>query len=114
MVGLALYAIAVILLILAPVGNMLFVIIYVFIVAVAECFVMPRKDTLIQLSINAERCRINALIMSFTIAFSSHSVILQDGYQTDRWLLFAFAFALFLAAFIIVGRIRDPEFLSII
>lgn len=111
-VGLALYAIAVILLILAPVGNMLFVIIYVFIVAVAGALVMPRKDTLIQLSINAEeRARINALIMSFTIAFSSPFGYFAGWLSSiDRRLPFAFAFALFLAAFIIVGRIRDPEF----
>ena len=111
-VGLALYAIAVILLILAPVGNMLFVIIYVFIVAVAGALVMPRKDTLIQLSINAEeRARINALIMSFTIAFSSPFGYFAGWLSSiDRRLPFAFAFVLFLAAFIIVGRIRDPEF----
>ena len=91
---------------------MLFVIIYVFIVAVAGALVMPRKDTLIQLSINAEeRARINALIMSFTIAFSSPFGYFAGWLSSiDRLLPFAFAFAIFIAAFIIVGRIRDPEF----
>lgn len=58
--------------VLAPTGSIPFVIVYVFVVAVAGSLVMPRKDALIQLNINAEeRARINALIMSFTIAFSS-------------------------------------------
>ena len=111
-IGLVLYAVATILLILTPMGNMLFIIIYVFVVAVAGSLVMPRKDALIQLSINPEeRARINALIMSFTIAFSS-----PFGYfagwlsSVDRRLPFMFTFALFIVAIIIVGRIRDPKF----
>lgn len=111
-IGLVLYAVATIFLILTPMGNMLFIIIYVFVVAVAGSLVMPRKDALIQLSINPEeRARINALIMSFTIAFSS-----PFGYfagwlsSVDRRLPFMFTFALFIVAIIIVGRIRDPKF----
>ena len=110
-IGLVLYAVATILLILTPMGNMLFIIIYVFVVAVAGSLVMPRKDALIQLSINPEeRARINALIMSFTIAFSS-----PFGYfagwlsSVDRRLPFMFTFALFIVAIIIVGPIPDPK-----
>ena len=111
-IGLALYAIAVILLILAPTGSIPFVIVYVFVVAVAGSLVMPRKDALIQLNINAEeRARINALIMSFTIAFSSPFGYFAGWLSSiDRRLPFMFSFALFLVAIIIVGRIRDPEF----
>ena len=111
-IGLVLYAAAGILLILAPTGNMLFVIVYVFVAAVAGSLVMPRKDTLIQLTINAEeRARINALIMSFTIAFSSPFGYFAGWLSSiDRRLPFVFTFVLFLAAMIIVGRIRDPEF----
>ena len=110
-IGLALYAIAVILLILAPTGSIPFVIVYVFVVAVAGSLVMPRKDALIQLNINAEeRARINALIMSFTIAFSSPFGYFAGWLSSiDRRLPFMFSFALFLVAIIIVGRIRDPE-----
>ena len=65
------YATCSLLLILAPVGSMPLIIIYVFIAAVASALVMPRKDALLQLNINPkERARINALIMSFTIAFA--------------------------------------------
>ncbi|KLU71958.1 MAG: hypothetical protein RHS_2301 [Robinsoniella sp. RHS] len=110
--GLVLYAAAAILLILAPNGNMPFIIIYVFVVAVAGSLVMPRKDALIQLSINPEeRARINALIMSFTIAFSSPFGYFAGWLSSiDRRLPFVFTFILFIVAIIIVGRIRDPEF----
>lgn len=110
--GLVLYAVGAVLLIMAPIGNLAFIIIYVFVVAVAGSLVMPRKDALLQLSINPEeRARINALIMSFTIAFSS-----PFGYfagwlsSVDRRLPFVFTFTIFMIAIIIVGRIRDPEF----
>lgn len=109
--GLALYALGAILLILAPTGNLIFVVLYVFVTAVAGALVAPRKDALIQLNINPhERARINALIMASTIAFSS-----PFGYFTgwlssmDRRLPFVFTFILFVTAMVIVGRIREPE-----
>lgn len=110
-IGFVLYAAAAILLILAPIGNIPVIIIYVFVVAVAGSLVMPRKDALIQLSINPEeRARINALIMSFTIAFSSPFGYFAGGLSSiDRRLPFVFIFIMFLVAIIIVGRIRDPE-----
>ncbi|WP_394926360.1 MFS transporter [uncultured Robinsoniella sp.] len=110
--GLVLYAAAAILLILAPSGNIVFIIIYVFVVAVAGSLVMPRKDALIQLSINPEeRARINALIMSFTIAFSSPFGYFAGWLSSiDRRLPFVFTFSIFIVAIIIVGSIRDPEF----
>lgn len=110
--GLVLYAAAAILLILAPIGNILVIIIYVFVVAVAGALVMPRKDALIQLSINPEeRARINALIMSFTIAFSSPFGYFAGWLSSiDRRLPFVFTFIIFIVAIIIVGSIRDPEF----
>lgn len=111
-IGLVLYAACSILLILAPYGNILFIIIYVFVIAVANAFVVPRKDALLQLNINPkERARINALIMSFTIALAS-----PFGYfagwlsSVDRRLPFVFTFIIFIVAIIIVGRIRDPKF----
>lgn len=113
-IGLVLYAAGSILLILAPVGNMLFIIIYVFVVAVAGALVMPRKDALIQLSINPEeRARINALIMSFTIAFSSPFGYLAGWLSSiDRRLPFVFTFTIFMIAIIVVGRIKNPDFVK--
>ena len=111
-IGLVLYAACSILLILTPIGSILFIIIYVFVAAVANALVMPRKDALLQLNIDSnERARINALIMSFTIAFASPFGYLAGLLSSiDRRLPFVFTFTIFIAAIIIVGRIRDPEF----
>ena len=111
-IGLVLYAACSVLLILTPVGNIPLIIIYVFIGAVASALVMPRKDALLQLNINPkERARINALIMSFTIAFASPFGYLAGWLSSiDRRLPFVFTFAIFIVAIIIVGRIREPEF----
>ncbi len=111
-IGLVLYAACSILLILSPVGSILSVIIYVLVVAVANALVVPRKDALLQLNINPkERARINALIMSFTIAFASPFGYFAGWLSSiDRRLPFVFTFTMFIVAIIIVGRIRDPEF----
>jgi len=113
-IGLVLYAACSILLILTPIGSILFIIIYVFVAAVANALVMPRKDALLQLNIDPkERARINALIMSFTIAFASPFGYLAGLLSSiDRRLPFVFTFTIFIAAIIIVGRIRDPEFVK--
>ncbi len=110
-IGLVLYAACAILLILTPMGSIPLIIIYVFVGAVASALVIPRKDALLQLPINpAERARINALIMSFTIAFASPFGYLAGWLSSiDRRLPFAFTFAIFILAIIIVGRIREPE-----
>jgi MFS family permease len=111
-IGLVLYAACSILLIFTPIGSMPFIIIYVFVTAVASALVMPRKDALLQLNINPEeRARINALIMSFTIAFASPFGYFAGWLSSmDRRLPFVFTFTIFIVAIIIVGRIRDPEF----
>ena len=111
-IGLVLYALCAILLILTPIGSIPLLIVYVFVGAVASALVMPRKDALLQLNINPEeRARINALIMSFTIAFASPFGYLAGWLSSvDRRLPFAFIFVLFIIAIIVVGRIRDPEF----
>ncbi len=111
-IGLVLSAACSILLILTPIGGIPFIIIYVFVMAVASSLVGPRKDALLQLNINPqERARINALIMSFTIAFASPFGYFAGWLSSiDRRLPFLFSFIIFIAAIIIVGRIRDPEF----
>ncbi len=111
-IGLVLYAACSILLILTPIGSMPFIIIYVFVSAVASALVVPRKDALLQLNINPkERARINALIMAVTIAFASPFGYFAGWLSSiDRRLPFVFTFTIFIVAIIIVGRIRDPEF----
>ncbi|HKM34153.1 MAG TPA: MFS transporter [Lachnospiraceae bacterium] len=111
-IGLVLYAACSMLLILTPIRSMLFIIIYVFVSAVASSLVLPRKDALLQLNINPkERARINALIMSFTIAFASPFGYFAGWLSSiDRRLPFVLTFTIYIAAIIMVGRIRDPEF----
>ncbi|MCL2254879.1 MAG: MFS transporter [Lachnospiraceae bacterium] len=110
--GFILYALCLTLLILTPIGNVSFVIIYVFFTAVATAMIMPRKDALLQLNIDpVERARINALILAFTIAFASPFGYFAGWLSSiDRRLPFAFIFVIFIIAIIIVGRIRDPKF----
>ena len=110
--GLVLYAGCSILLILTPKDRISLVILYVIVAAVANALVMPRKDTLLQLNINPnERARINALIMSFTIAFASPFGYLAGWLSSfDRRLPFVFTFSIFIIAIFIIGTIRDPEF----
>lgn len=111
-IGLVLYAGCSILLILTPKRNISLIILYVIVAAVANALVVPRKDALLQLNINPEeRARINALIMSFTIAFASPFGYLAGWLSSiDRRLPFMFTFTIFIVAIIIVGRIREPQF----
>lgn len=110
-IGLTLYSVAALVLIFSPVDNLLFVLLYVFIAAVAAALVNPRKDALLQLNINAqERARLNALIMASTVALSSPFGYLAGWLSSmDRRLPFAFAFLLFIAAMVVISRIREPK-----
>lgn len=111
-IGLILYAACPVLLTFAPIGSIPVIIAYVFISAVASALIAPRKDALLQLNINPkERARINALIMASTIAFSSPFGYFAGWLSSiDRRLPFVFTFVILIAAIIIIGRIRDPEF----
>lgn len=109
--GLALYCLAVGVLLLAPVGGLGFVLVYVFVNAVAAALVNPRKDALLQLNLDPqERARLNALIMASTIALSSPFGYLAGWLSSlDRRLPFGFMIALFLVAMAVVGRIKEPQ-----
>ncbi len=111
-IGLVLLATGSLLLILAPIGSIVMIVLYVFVVAVALALIAPRKDALIQLNIEPkQRARINSLIMATTIAFSSPFGYLAGWLSSmDRRLPFVFNFILFIVAIVIVGRIKDPEF----
>ncbi|MCL2052494.1 MAG: MFS transporter [Lachnospiraceae bacterium] len=110
--GLVINAVGIILLILTPAGNSIpFIIVHVFFGAIAVAMVVPRKDALLQLNIDAnERARINALIITFTIAFASPFGYFAGWLSSiDRRLPFIFLLAITVIAIFIVGRIRDPE-----
>lgn len=110
-IGLALYCVAALVLIFSPANSLGFVLVYVFVAAVAAALVNPRKDALLQLNINAqERARLNALIMASTIALSSPFGYLAGWLSSlDRRLPFAFTFLLFILAMIVIGRIQEPQ-----
>lgn len=109
-VGLVLYCVAALVLILSPADNLGFVLIYVFVAAVAAALVNPRKDALLQLNIDTqERARLNALIMASTIALSSPFGYLAGWLSSlDRRLPFAFTMLLFILAMVVIGRIQEP------
>ena len=110
-VGLGLYCVAAVVLILSPADSLGFVLVYVFVAAVAAALVNPRKDALLQLNIDVqERARLNALIMASTIAFSSPFGYFAGWLSSmDRRLPFAFMCALYVTAMVIIGRIQEPS-----
>lgn len=110
-VGLALYAAAALVLILSPANSLGFVLLYVFLAAVAAALVNPRKDALLQLNITPqERARINALIIAATIALSSPFGYLAGWLSSmDRRLPFAFTLLLFITAMLVISRIHEPQ-----
>ena len=110
-VGLGLYCVAAVVLILSPADSLGFVLVYVFVASVAAALDKPRKDALLQLSIDVqERARLNALIMASTILLSSPFGYLAGWLSSlDRRLPFAFTFLLFAAAMVVVGRIKEPQ-----
>ena len=110
-VGLALYAVGALVLLLSPVGGLGFVLLNVFLTAVAASLVNPRKDALLQLNLDPqERARLNALIMASTVALSSPFGYLAGWLSSmDRRLPFGFMILLFLLAMAVVGRIKEPQ-----
>ena len=98
-------------LILAPVGSLAAILLYVFLTAVGAALVNPRKDALLQLNLDAqERARMNALIIASTVALSSPFGYLAGLLSSlDRRLPFVFSFLLFAAAMLVVARIREPQ-----
>jgi hypothetical protein len=98
-------------LIFGPKGNLVPIVIYIILEALSYAIVLPRKDSLLVLSVRPEeRARTVALMTSFTIAFSS-----PFGYfsgflsSVDRRLPFAFSLVLYLLALLISFRIKEPE-----
>lgn len=110
-IGLTLYGAGALVLILAPLGSLTAVLLYVFLTAVGAALVNPRKDALLQLNLDAqERARMNALIIASTVALSSPFGYLAGLLSSlDRRLPFVFSFLLFAAAMLVVARIREPQ-----
>ena len=102
-IGLALYVVAALVLVFSPADRLGFVLLYVFIAAVAAA--------LLQLNITPqERARLNALIMASTVALSSPFGYLAGWLSSmDRRLPFVFTLLLFVTAMFVIGRIQEPQ-----
>lgn len=110
-IGLTLYSVAALVLIFSPSGHLGFVLLYVFLGAVASALVGPRKEALLQLNLDPqERARLNALIMASTVALTSPFGYLTGWLSSiDRRLPFAFACLLFIAAMLVIRTIQEPS-----
>ena len=111
-VGLTIFTFCSLLLILIPEGNLLLIVVYVLLIAVANALVMPRRDAMLQLAIDPEeRARIVALFTALTVAFAAPFGFLA-GYLSDidRRLPFLLTTGLFVIAMIVVGFMKDSEY----
>jgi Na+/melibiose symporter-like transporter len=109
--GLGIYALCQLMLILIPSGNILPILLFILLEAVASALVYPRKDAMLAVAVDPkERARIMALMTTFMIAFSSpfgYLAGLMSG--VDRRLPFAFTCGLYLLAIMVVGRIKEHK-----
>jgi len=100
-----------ILLVSLPTGNLFLIAIYVFMLAVANALIEPRRGALLQLYLDREeRARLNALIITFVIAFTAPFGYLTGLLSTyNPRLPFILSLGLFIVAILIVGRLNDPQ-----
>ncbi len=108
-VGLVLSTISLILLALSPKGMLWPLILYTLLDAVANCLIMPRKDSMLMTGIDKqERARILALVVgcSFicTTPFGYLAGLLS---QWDRRLPFVFAALLYVLCIVTMARYKD-------
>ncbi|WP_242964909.1 MFS transporter [Scatolibacter rhodanostii] len=110
-IGLVIYIVAQSVLIVSPKGQIITIVVYIFMDAVANALVYPRKESMLILNVDeGERARIMALMTTLMIAFSA-----PFGYLTgllsgiDRRLPFAFGILMFVLAIFVVSRSKEPE-----
>ena len=110
--GLVIFSFCSVMLILIPEGNLLLIIAYLLLLAVANGLVLPRREAMMQLAIDPkERSRIMAIIATLTVAFAAPFGFLA-GYLSDldRRLPFLLTTVLFFIAIVIVGLMRESEY----
>ena len=108
-IGLTLYGAGALVLILAPVGSLAAILLYVFLTAVGTALVNPRKDALLQLNLDAQErpderpdhCFHGGALLPLRLSG-------RAAFSLDRRLPFVFSFLLFAAAMLVVARIREP------
>jgi MFS family permease len=110
--GLLIFAFCSVMLILIPQGNLLLIIVYLLLIAVANGLVLPRRDAMTQLAIDPqERSRIMSLLATLTVAFAAPFGFLA-GYLSDidRRLPFLMTTVFFIIALVVVGLMKDDEY----
>ena len=110
--GLIIFTFGSVMLILIPSGNLLLIVVYLFLVAVANALVLPRRDAMLQIALDPEeRARIMGLILTITIALSAPFGVLAGVLSDiDRRLPFLLTTILFLIAIVIVGMMKEDEY----
>lgn len=108
--GLCLLIAGHVLLLLMPAEQLWLIALYVLMLAIAGALTEPRRGALLQLYLDKkERARLNALIVTFTIAFTAPFGFLMGMLSTlGARLPFVLSLSLFLVALVIVGRINEP------
>jgi len=109
MVGLILSIFALTMLIFSPKGHIWPLIIYTLVDAVANCLVMPRKDSILMIGIDKEeRARVLALVVGIAFICSAPFGYLSGLLsQMDRRLPFVFAIALYILCAITMAKYKD-------
>ena len=109
--GLILLIVGHLLLILMPIGNITLIAIYIIVLAVGNALIQPRQGALLQIYLDKEeRARINAMIVTFTIAFTAPFGYLTGLLSTlNPRFPFILSIALFMIAFFVVGQFSEPQ-----
>jgi len=109
-IGLILLIVGHVILITLPVGNLFFISAYVIFLAIANALIEPRRGALMQLYLDkAERARMNALIVTFTIFFTAPFGFLTGLLSTlNPRLPFILSITLFAIAFLIARVLNEP------
>ena len=108
-VGFIAYIVAQALLILSPIGQPVFIVVFIILEAVAYGLVMPRKDAMVTNNVDPhERARIVALLTTFMITLSAPFGYVAGLFSSiDRRLVFALNIVFFLTALITVSLIKE-------
>ena len=106
LVGIALYAVSLVVLVLAPKENILILFVYILLEACAVSLVMPRKESMTAILIEpSERARISGLITSLSLAVTMPFGVLAGWLSNmDRRLPFLVSICIFTLAFIVIFR----------
>lgn len=110
-VGFALFFAAQLVLVFAPHMQIAPLVLVIFLEAIAHALVWPRKESMVVHKVDAqERARIVALLTSFTMALTAPFAYLTGVLSSiNRSLPFVLTTGLYVIAFLVVLRMREPK-----